>query len=65
MLEATSDRKSKEHIQMEQKKLEFVNFLKDCFHEADADGSGTLDRLEFTELVENDDVHLMMAHKNK
>lgn len=60
MIEATSDRKEREQEELEHKQLLFIEFLRDVFHDADADGNEVLDKEEFSALMEKDFVHKKM-----
>lgn len=60
MIEATSDRKDQMAAVTESKHKEFINFLRDAFLDADADGNGLLDLEEFEALMEKDFVHQRM-----
>jgi len=52
MIEATSDRKEAERLAQAQKHKAFIEFLRHCFEEGDADGNGELDKDEFDSLVQ-------------
>mmetsp|Transcript_167456 Transcript_167456/g.537755 ORF Transcript_167456/g.537755 Transcript_167456/m.537755 type:complete len:544 (-) Transcript_167456:118-1749(-) len=52
MIEATSDRKEAERRLHAAKHKAFIDFLRHCFEEGDADGNGELDKEEFDMLVQ-------------
>jgi len=54
MIAATTDQKESELKELESKQKLFVDFLRDTFHEADADGNGLLDKAEFREMIRMD-----------
>jgi voltage-gated sodium channel len=54
MIAATSNRKEQMLAEQEANHLRFVAFLQDSFIASDADGSGTLDKEEFSNLIEQD-----------
>jgi len=54
MIDATFDRKEKELQQQEHRHKAFLEFLKDCFRDADLDGNDRLDKDEFQALMRKD-----------
>eukprot|EP00971_Amphidinium_carterae_P196287 3894636-Amphidinium_carterae.1 len=54
MIAATTDQKESELKDLESKQKLFVDFLRDTFQEADADGNGLLDKAEFREMIRMD-----------
>mmetsp|Transcript_10938 Transcript_10938/g.31599 ORF Transcript_10938/g.31599 Transcript_10938/m.31599 type:complete len:512 (-) Transcript_10938:99-1634(-) len=56
MLEATTDRKAVERQQQLKKQQQFISFLRECFHDGDADENGMLDKEEFDALVREPEV---------
>jgi len=60
MILATVDRKESEAKEQERKYEAFVEFLKECFKDADIDGNNSLDRNEFDSMIKEDFVHSRM-----
>jgi len=51
MLAATTDKKESQLKELESKQKLFVDFLRNTFYEADADGNGLLDKAEFQQMI--------------
>lgn len=60
MIAATTDRKDLELKEQEARHMQFINFLRDSFMEADSDGNGVLDKEEFSAMMGKDFVHKRM-----
>ncbi|CAK9040886.1 unnamed protein product [Durusdinium trenchii] len=56
VIQATQDRKEKQKEAQERRRKEFVDFLKVCFVNADADGNQVLDHEEFATLIKDEQV---------
>ena len=56
VIQATQDRKEKQKEAQERRRKEFVDFLKICFVNADADGNQVLDKEEFGTLIKDEQV---------
>lgn len=61
MIAATSSRKEMEVKEQDRRRREFINFLRDAFEAADADGNGLLDKPEFSDMMKQEFVHVRMA----
>lgn len=62
MVMATNDRQAAELLEAEAKRKEFLSFLKEAFYESDADGSGTLDKQEFDDMIGNPQILNQIRH---
>jgi len=51
MIAATSNRREEQRLEQERRQKAFIEFLRKSFNDADADGSGTLDKDEFEDLM--------------
>lgn len=56
VIQATQDRKEKQKEAQERRRKEFVDFLRICFVNADADGNQVLDKEEFGTLIKDEQV---------
>mmetsp|Transcript_123775 Transcript_123775/g.194139 ORF Transcript_123775/g.194139 Transcript_123775/m.194139 type:complete len:534 (+) Transcript_123775:75-1676(+) len=54
MIAQTAEKREQQKKDQDRKKDKFIEFLKIAFVQADADGSGTMDKEEFTELTKKD-----------
>jgi len=60
MIQMTQNRKELELQKQERNRMEFIDFLQDCFIKADADGNGLLDMEEFDEMIKDDRITAKM-----
>merc|ERR550534_3056555 len=60
IIAATADRKDNEAKEQEKMYQSFIEFLRQCFMDADTDGNGVLDREEFSTLISQEVVHTRM-----
>lgn len=60
MIKATANEKEERVREQEQKDQDFIDFLRDAFTAADADGNGVLDFEEFEQMIGQDFVHRQM-----